>query len=112
ANWVGLTKMETTTFPARFFASRTSDTCPSWSAPMVGTSATLALRARRPSSARRKAGTVRATMGFRDIGTRGGWRRRGVVPCRQVAGQADHIKAGRTAPSNGQARRGYVLDKK
>src|SRR5258707_14414394 len=37
---------------------------------MVGTSATVAFRERRPSSARRNAGTVRTTMGFRDIGAR------------------------------------------
>ena len=29
ANWVGLTKIDTTTFCARRLASRTSDTCPS-----------------------------------------------------------------------------------
>jgi hypothetical protein len=67
ANCVGLTKIETTTFCARRLASRTSDTCPSWSAPMVGTSATAAFRVRKASTARRKAGTVRTTMGLRDI---------------------------------------------
>src|SRR5881398_2875871 len=70
ANCAGLTKIETTTLVARRLARRTSEICPSWSAPMVGTSATVAFLARRPSSARRKAGTVRTTMGFRDIGAR------------------------------------------
>src|SRR3954454_8505418 len=37
---------------------------------MVGTSATAAFRARKASTARRKAGTVRTTMGLRDIWTR------------------------------------------
>ena len=35
---------------------------------MVGTSAMVAFRARKASTARRKAGTVRTTMGLRDIG--------------------------------------------
>src|ERR1051325_5294000 len=47
--------MDTTTFPARFLANLTRDMCPSWSAPMVGTSATLAFRTRRLSSALRSA---------------------------------------------------------
>jgi len=34
---------------------------------MVGTNATVALRARSVSTARRKAGTVRTTTGLRDI---------------------------------------------
>src|SRR5262245_31675127 len=104
--------METTTFPARLFANRNNDPIPAGSPPKGRTSPTVALRARRPSSARRKAGTVRTTMGLRDIGTRAGWRRRSVLPCRLVAGEADHIKAGWTAPSDGRARQGCVLNKK
>src|SRR5262245_27320441 len=92
--------METTTFRARFLARRTSDTWPSWSAPMVGTSATLAFRERRPSSARRRAGTVRATMGLRDIRTQDGWWRAGHRPCRHVAGNADLTKPSWAAPSD------------
>src|SRR6516164_9028435 len=61
--------METTTFFARRFANRTSDTWPSWSAPMVGTRAIVAFLARKVSTARRKTGTVRAIMGLRDIWT-------------------------------------------
>ena len=34
---------------------------------MVGTNATAAFRVRKASTARRKAGTVRTTMGLRDI---------------------------------------------
>src|SRR5262245_974654 len=52
---------------ARRLASRTSDTCPSWRAPMVGTNAVIAFLPRKASTARRKAGTVRTTMGLRDI---------------------------------------------
>jgi hypothetical protein len=51
ANWVGLTKIETMSLQARRFATRISDTWPSWSAPMVGTSAVVAFRARRLSKA-------------------------------------------------------------
>src|SRR5579863_5424321 len=70
ANWVGLTKIETTTFRARRLASRTSDTWPSWSAPMVGTSAIVAFFTLRPSSARRSAGIVLTIWGLGDIGAR------------------------------------------
>src|SRR5665811_2142057 len=97
ANWAGLTKMETITFAARRFASRTSDTWPSGSAPMVGTSATVAFLTRRPSRARRNAGTVRTIMGLRGI------RARFVGSCRQVAltvGRGRHpIKADAASPS-------------
>src|SRR5258707_768125 len=55
---------------ARRFASRTNDTWPSWSAPMVGTSAVVAFFALRLSRARRNAGTVRTIMGLRDIWAR------------------------------------------
>src|ERR1700730_5904420 len=58
------------TFAARRFASRTSDTWPSWRAPMVGTSAVVAFFARRLSRARRNAGTERTIMGLRDIWVR------------------------------------------
>src|ERR1700676_5419962 len=58
------------TLAARRFASRTSDTWPSWSAPMVGTSAVVAFFARRLSRARRNAGIVRTIMGLRDIWAR------------------------------------------
>src|ERR1700738_1189902 len=51
------------TFVARRSASRTSDTWPSWSAPMVGTSAVVAFFALKLSRARRNAGTVRTIMG-------------------------------------------------
>src|SRR3984893_8319482 len=70
ANWAGLTKIETMTLSARRFASRTSDTWPSWRAPMVGTSAVVAFFARRLSTARRNAGTERTIMGLRDIWVR------------------------------------------
>src|ERR1700687_6152364 len=58
------------TFVARRFASRTSDTWPSWRAPMVGTSAVVAFFALMLSRARRNAGTVRTIMGLRDLWAR------------------------------------------
>src|SRR5450432_1841860 len=76
ANWVGLTKIETITLLARRFASRTSDTWPSWSAPMVGTSAVVLSLALMLSRARRNAGTVQTIIGLRDIWTRSVWSRR------------------------------------
>src|SRR5689334_25171747 len=91
--------METTTLAARFLARRTNDTCPSWRAPMVGTSATVAFRLRRLSRVRRRAGTVRATMGFRDIGTQDGWVQGGVRPGLPVAREADLTKLSRPPPS-------------
>src|SRR4029077_6695654 len=70
ANCVGLTKIDTTTLRARRLAWRTSDKCPSWSAPMVGTSAIVDFLARKPSRARRNAGMVRAITGLDGIGAR------------------------------------------
>src|SRR5438477_263888 len=61
---------ETITPLAARFASMSSDTGPSWRAPMVGTSAVVAVFALRRSRARRNAGTVRTIMGLRDIWAR------------------------------------------
>ena len=55
--------------PGAAFASRTSDTWPSWSPP-VCTSAVVAFFARSPSRARRNAGIVRTIMGPADIRAR------------------------------------------
>src|SRR5260370_10335380 len=76
ANWAGLTKIEPITLLGRGFACRTSETWPSWSAPMVGTSAVVLFFALMLSRARRNAGTVRTIIGLRDIWTRSVWSRR------------------------------------
>src|SRR6516164_3784308 len=109
ANWVEWTKIDTTTLRAWRLASRTSDTCPSWSAPMVGTSAIVVFLARKPLSARRNAGIVRAIAGLEGIGARFSRGRKGsgdwlcggqanlprTKPCRQ-AGQGSDSQADMT----------------
>ena len=62
--------------------------------------------------ARRRAGTVRTTMGLRDIATWRGWRLAGRRPCLQVAENADHIKGGLTGPNSGRRELARIRDKK
>jgi hypothetical protein len=56
--WVGFTKIETHTTSARSRAVFTSDRCPSWRAPIVGTSAMRRPAARSASARARNAATV------------------------------------------------------
>src|SRR6478672_10772319 len=79
---------------------------------MVGTSATVAFRERSPSSARRNAGTVRTTMGFRDIGARScrgreaiglAARRRGSRPCQGQSGSAHVVVLGNEKGGSGKS---------
>src|SRR5262249_61271631 len=65
ANCVGLTKIDTITEPDLLLARRTNEKCPSCSAPIVGTRATVRPRARKFAMAWRSAATVWTTRGRR-----------------------------------------------